>query len=58
MIDTILFDLDGTLLWMDLDEFVSNYFGLIAKCFADYNPDVLKATQAGVMAMIKQWEQD
>lgn len=53
MIDTILFDLDGTLLWMDLDEFVSNYFGLIAKCFADYNPDVLKATQAGVNAMIK-----
>ena len=31
MIETVLFDLDGTLLPMDQDEFVNAYMGLLAK---------------------------
>lgn len=53
MLDTILFDLDGTLLWMDLDKFIYNYFNLINEKFNDVNQLVGKATQAGVMEMIK-----
>lgn len=33
MIDTILFDLDGTLLPVDMEEFVRSYFDAIAKSF-------------------------
>lgn len=35
MLDTFLFDLDGTLLPMDLDEFIKNYFYEIGKYFKD-----------------------
>ena len=34
MIDTVLFDLDGTLLPMDQEEFVNTYLGLLAKKLA------------------------
>ena len=30
---TVLFDLDGTLLHMDIDEFVKAYFKLLGKTF-------------------------
>lgn len=36
MINTILFDLDGTLLSMDTDLFIKNYFGYIADHLKDY----------------------
>lgn len=35
MMDTFLFDLDGTLLPFDLDEFMNIYFGEMGKCFQD-----------------------
>ncbi len=38
-ITTILFDLDGTLLPMDQDEFVKGYFGLLAKKLAPHGYD-------------------
>ena len=34
-ITTVLFDLDGTLLPMDLDTFIKAYFGAIAKRIVD-----------------------
>lgn len=37
MIDTVLFDLDGTLLGMDYDEFEDKYFNSLAKKFVKYN---------------------
>ena len=42
-IKAVLFDLDGTLLPMNQDEFVKTYFGLLAKHLAPfgYNPDEL-----------------
>ncbi|MDH6366396.1 MULTISPECIES: HAD family hydrolase [unclassified Breznakia] len=52
--NTILFDLDGTLLSMDLDEFIKQYFGQIKRKFADstYDADLLiKAIWAGTEAM-------
>ncbi|OCN04213.1 hypothetical protein A4S06_03325 [Erysipelotrichaceae bacterium MTC7] len=52
--NTILFDLDGTLLPMDLDEFIKQYFGQLKRRFAntDYDPEVLiKAIWAGTEAM-------
>jgi len=54
--NTILFDLDGTLLSMDLEEFTSCYFGLVEKCFKDskYDPKLLvKTIYAGTSAMMK-----
>lgn len=36
MIDTILFDLDGTLLSMDTDEFIKNYFAALSVKLKDY----------------------
>ena len=36
MIDTILFDLDGTLLSMDTELFIKHYFGLVAKALEDH----------------------
>ncbi len=51
MKDTILFDLDGTLLPMDLDKFMKLYFGHLGEFFKDkVNPElmmkyVLKATE-------------
>ena len=35
-INTVLFDLDGTLLPMDQDIFIKNYFGLLAKKLIPY----------------------
>lgn len=55
MIKTILFDLDGTLLPMDMDVFVSSYFKLLAKKVAPlgYEPEKLvKSIWAGTAAMV------
>lgn len=52
----VLFDLDGTLLPMDQDEFIGQYFSLIAKKLAPlgYDPDtVIKGIWTGTKAMIK-----
>lgn len=52
----ILFDLDGTLLPMDNDEFTHGYFGLLYKAVAPlgYEKDsFVKAMWAGVAAMVK-----
>ena len=54
-ITTVLFDLDGTLLPMDQDEFIKAYFGLLTKTLAakGYEPDAfLKALWAGTKAMM------
>ena len=54
-IKAVLFDLDGTLLTMDQDEFVKTYFGLLAKHLAprNYEPEkLLKVFWAGVNAMV------
>lgn len=56
MIDTILFDLDGTLLPMDQDKFMKAYFGTLAKKTAPlgYEPNALvKGIWAGTEAMVK-----
>lgn len=55
MIKNILFDLDGTLLPMDMDVFTTGYFKLLAKKAAPfgYDPDLLiKSVWAGVKAMV------
>lgn len=55
-ITTILFDLDGTLLPMDLDTFTQAYFALLAKKAAPhgYQPEPLtKAVWKGTGAMVK-----
>jgi len=52
---TILFDLDGTLLPMDQDEFIKAYFGLLARKMAPlgYEPQkMIGAVYAGTNAMI------
>lgn len=54
-ITTVLFDLDGTLLPMDLDEFIKAYFGAIAKKMAPhgYEPSQLvDAIWKGTGAMV------
>jgi FMN phosphatase YigB (HAD superfamily) len=56
MVKAVLFDLDGTLLPMDQDEFVNEYFGLLAKKLEPfgYEPKALiKAIWHGTEAMIK-----
>lgn len=56
MITTILFDLDGTLLPMDQEQFVKSYFSGLVKAMAPhgYDPSLLtKAIGAGTMAMIR-----
>lgn len=55
MIDTILFDLDGTLLPMDQEEFIKLYFkGLYIKFAQTYNFDVLqKVIWEGTEKMMK-----
>lgn len=53
--EAILFDLDGTLLPMDNDEFTKGYFSLLAKAVAHlgYTPDTLiPAMWKGVKAMV------
>ena len=55
-ISTILFDLDGTLLPMDQDEFVRAYFKLLAQKLAghSYDPQALLGNiWKGVEAMVK-----
>ena len=55
MIDTIMFDLDGTLVPMDQNEFVESYMKQIALRFAPQGFDtqlVIKALWAGVKAMM------
>ena len=56
MIDTVLFDLDGTLLSMDQNEFVKSYFGLLGQYAASQGWDMqetMKAVAAGTKAMVK-----
>ena len=56
MIDTVLFDLDGTLLPMDQDEFVHAYMSLLAKKLADHGYDprhLVTAVWAGTRAMVE-----
>ena len=54
MLDTILFDLDGTLLPMDMDEFIRIYFGEIGKALQDLTePDkLITYVWEGTKAMI------
>lgn len=56
-ITTVLFDLDGTLLPMDLDEFTGSYFRLLAKKAAEYgyidSEKLVAAVWKGTKAMIK-----
>ncbi len=53
--NTCLFDLDGTLLPMDQDEFIKLYMGALCKHFAHkYDTDLLmKTIWAGVKAMVQ-----
>ena len=54
--DAILFDLDGTLLPMDNEEFTKGYLGMLAKAMAPhgYAPEMLiPAMWKGVGAMVK-----
>ncbi len=54
-ITTVLFDLDGTLLPMDQDEFTKVYFGLLAKKLAPYGyapKQLVDAIWAGTAAMV------
>lgn len=49
----VLFDLDGTLLPMDLDEFQKVYFGSICRNFPDFEPQQLvKYIWTGIKAMV------
>lgn len=56
MVTTILFDLDGTLLPMDMDEFTKGYFKLLAKKAAPfgYEPEKLvSSVWKGTEAMVR-----
>ena len=56
MIDTVLFDLDGTLLPMDQEKFVNTYMGLLAKKLAPHGYDpkhLIAAVWAGTQAMVE-----
>ena len=49
----ILFDLDGTLLPMDLEAFTNTYFGLLARRLGQYDPkSVISAVWEGTKAMM------
>ena len=55
-IKNVLFDLDGTLLPMDMEEFTNGYFGLLTEMMAPrgYDPEALiGAVWAGTAAMVK-----
>ena len=55
MIKAALFDLDGTLLPMDMDEFTKGYFALLAKWMAPYGFEargLVDAVWAGTKAMV------
>ena len=52
-ITTVLFDLDGTLLPMDQDQFVKMYFGLLARTLTPDDPEaMIKAVWVGTRAMM------
>lgn len=54
-ITTILFDLDGTLLPMDEEEFIKGYFGLLSQKLAPYGYDseeLVNAIWTGTKAMV------
>lgn len=56
MTTTLLFDLDGTLLPMDMDQFTHYYFRLLAKKLTPhgYQPEALmRGIMAGIEAMVK-----
>lgn len=53
-ISAIFFDLDGTLLPMDLDAFTNGYFGLLSRRFSEYDPKAfIGAVWQGTKAMMK-----
>ena len=54
-IQTILFDLDGTILPLDQDIFIKTYFGLLAKTLAPHFPAerLMPAMMAGLEAMLR-----
>lgn len=55
-ITTVLFDLDGTLLPMELEAFTKTYFGLLAKKAAPYGYEpepLVAAVWKGTKAMVK-----
>lgn len=55
-IKTVMFDLDGTLLPMDQDQFTKYYFGLLAKKLAPYGynaEQLISGIWAGTAAMVK-----
>lgn len=55
-ITTILFDLDGTLLPMDNDEFTKGYFKVLSENMAQYGyepKELINAVWAGTAAMVK-----
>lgn len=57
-ITTVLFDLDGTLLPMDNDEFTKGYFGLLVKKLAPYGynkQELVPAIWTGTAAMVKNY---
>lgn len=56
MIDTVLFDLDGTLLPMDQEAFLKAYLGLMADKMAHYGYEpkrLVKSVWAGTEAMVR-----
>lgn len=55
MIDTVMFDLDGTLLWMDEKQFIKRYFDALVTKFQKegfHLPNLLDMVWSGVDAMI------
>ena len=55
MVDTILFDLDGTLLPMNTEEFIKKYFGALSEKLKDYFTagEISKAIWTSTSAMIQ-----
>lgn len=56
MLKAVLFDLDGTLLPMNEDQFTKGYFGMLCKKLAPYgynSEELVKAIWTGTKAMIK-----
>lgn len=58
MMDTILFDLDGTLLPLNMDEFMKLYFGEMGAAFADLIPpkELVSHIWASTNAMVSNTE--
>ena len=56
MLKAVLFDLDGTLLPMDVEEFQKSYFSSLAKFLAPYGYEpekLVKSIWTGTKAMMK-----